>query len=62
GLSVGGRGRGGPRGGGARPPDDFLGLLALGLSMGQWLSLPMILAGVALMVWAYRRRAATAAA
>ena len=25
--------------------------------MGQWLSLPMILAGVALMVWAYRRRA-----
>ncbi|WP_431820210.1 prolipoprotein diacylglyceryl transferase [Burkholderia sp. F1] len=46
----------------AREPDDFLGLLALGLSMGQWLSLPMILAGVALMVWAYRRRAAAAAA
>jgi len=23
--------------------------------MGQWLSLPMILAGIAMMVWAYRR-------
>jgi len=31
-----------------REPDDFLGLLAAGLSMGQWLSLPMILAGAAL--------------
>jgi phosphatidylglycerol:prolipoprotein diacylglycerol transferase len=39
----------------AREPDDFLGLLALGLSMGQWLSLPMIVAGAALMVWAYAR-------
>jgi phosphatidylglycerol:prolipoprotein diacylglycerol transferase len=38
-----------------REPDSFLGLLALGLSMGQWLSLPMIFAGIALMVWAYRR-------
>ena len=38
-----------------RQPDDFLGLLALGLSMGQWLSLPMILAGGAMMGWAYRR-------
>lgn len=28
-----------------REPDSFLGLLSLGLSMGQWLSLPMILAG-----------------
>jgi phosphatidylglycerol:prolipoprotein diacylglycerol transferase len=35
----------------AREPDDFLGLLALGLSMGQWLSLPMVLAGVALFAW-----------
>jgi phosphatidylglycerol:prolipoprotein diacylglycerol transferase len=41
-----------------RQPDDFLGFLALGLTMGQWLSLPMVLAGVALMVWAYRRPAA----
>jgi phosphatidylglycerol:prolipoprotein diacylglycerol transferase len=42
-----------------REPDDFLGLLALGLTMGQWLSAPMILAGVALFAWA-RRSAATA--
>jgi phosphatidylglycerol:prolipoprotein diacylglycerol transferase len=39
----------------ARAPDDFLGLLALGFTMGQWLSAPMFLAGVALMAWAYRR-------
>ncbi len=31
-----------------REPDDFLGLLFGNLSMGQWLSLPMILAGVAM--------------
>jgi phosphatidylglycerol:prolipoprotein diacylglycerol transferase len=43
-----------------RQPDSFLGTLALGLTMGQWLSLPMILIGVALLGWAYRaqRRAA----
>jgi phosphatidylglycerol---prolipoprotein diacylglyceryl transferase len=35
----------------ARQPDDFLGFLALGLSMGQWLSLPMVAAGVGLMVF-----------
>jgi phosphatidylglycerol:prolipoprotein diacylglycerol transferase len=39
-----------------REPDDFLGLLALNLSMGQWLSLPMILAGVGLLTWARRKR------
>ena len=44
----------------ARQPDDFLGLLQLGLSMGQWLSAPMILAGVVMMVWAYRRAASPA--
>jgi phosphatidylglycerol---prolipoprotein diacylglyceryl transferase len=38
----------------ARQPDDFLGLLALNLSMGQWLSLPMILAGVGLLAYALR--------
>ena len=38
-----------------REPDSFLGLLALGLSMGQWLSLPMIAAGIVLLVWAGRR-------
>jgi phosphatidylglycerol:prolipoprotein diacylglycerol transferase len=40
-----------------RQPDSFLGLLALGLSMGQWLSLPMILLGIVLLVRAYRTRA-----
>ena len=41
-----------------REPDDFLGLLALGLSMGQWLSLPMAIAGIAMLAWAYRGGAA----
>ena len=39
-----------------REPDGFLGLLALGFSMGQWLSLPMTLGGIGLLVWAYRKR------
>ena len=34
----------------AREPDAFLGLLGLGLSMGQWLSLPMIFFGFYLIV------------
>jgi len=38
-----------------REPDAFLGLLGLGLSMGQWLSLPMIVAGLLLLRWAQRR-------
>ncbi len=38
-----------------REPDSYLGLLALGLTMGQWLSVPMVAAGVVLMAWAYRR-------
>ena len=44
----------------AREPDAFLGLLGLGLSMGQWLSLPMIALGLALM--AFSGRAAPAEA
>lgn len=40
-----------------REPDGFLGFLAMGLTMGQWLSLPMALGGVLLLVWSYRRRA-----
>ncbi len=40
-----------------RQPDDFLGLLAFNLSMGQWLSLPMILAGAAFLAWSSRRKA-----
>ena len=38
-----------------REPDSFLGLLALGLSMGQWLSLPMIAIGAAIFVISARR-------
>ena len=34
-----------------REPDSFLGLLALDMSMGQWLCVPMIVAGVALWLW-----------
>jgi len=39
----------------AREPDDFLGLLRWHLSMGQWLSLPMVAGGIAMLIWAYRR-------
>ena len=35
-----------------REPDSYLGLLSLGLSMGQWLCMPMVLAGIALWLWA----------
>ena len=38
-----------------REPDSFLGYLQFGLTMGQWLSLPMIAIGVVMMVRAYRR-------
>ncbi|MEJ6002975.1 prolipoprotein diacylglyceryl transferase [Paucibacter soli] len=41
-----------------REPDDFLGLRALNLSQGQWLSLPMIAAGLLIWWWASRRRPA----
>ena len=37
-----------------REPDNFLGLLALGMSMGQWLCLPMIAFGIGLWLWANR--------
>jgi phosphatidylglycerol:prolipoprotein diacylglycerol transferase len=40
-----------------REPDGFLGLLALGFTMGQWLSLPMALSGIAMLIWAYRKKA-----
>ena len=39
----------------ARQPDDYLGLLTLGLSMGQWLSVPMIVLGVIGFVWSGRK-------
>lgn len=38
-----------------REPDSFLGILALHMSMGQWLCVPMILGGVLLWVWAETR-------
>jgi phosphatidylglycerol:prolipoprotein diacylglycerol transferase len=38
----------------AREPDAFIGYLALGLTMGQWLCLAMILAGAALLAWSRR--------
>jgi phosphatidylglycerol---prolipoprotein diacylglyceryl transferase len=37
-----------------REPDSFLGLLALGMSMGQWLCLPMIAGGALLWWWCGR--------
>lgn len=43
-----------------REPDDFLGFLALGLSMGQWLCLPMIVFGLTLLPFAHAWRAAVA--
>jgi phosphatidylglycerol:prolipoprotein diacylglycerol transferase len=38
-----------------REPDAFLGYLSLGLSMGQWLCVPMIVGGAALWWWCGRR-------
>ena len=43
-----------------REPDSFLGLLALNMSMGQWLCLPMIAAGVIFWWWFGQRAPATA--
>jgi phosphatidylglycerol---prolipoprotein diacylglyceryl transferase len=43
-----------------REPDDFLGILALHMSMGQWLCIPMIVAGVGLWAWMDTRPAAAA--
>lgn len=39
-----------------REPDAFLGLQALGLSRGQWLCVPMVLAGIILLLWAYKKK------
>ena len=40
-----------------REPDAHLGLLSLGMSMGQWLCVPMIAGGVLLWLWCGRRMA-----
>jgi phosphatidylglycerol:prolipoprotein diacylglycerol transferase len=45
-----------------REPDSFLGLLAGGLSMGQWLCVPMVLGGAALWWWCGRQGRPAAAA
>ena len=41
------------------PDDGIFGLMPFGISMGQWLSLPMVLTGVGMMVWSQRKTAAT---
>lgn len=38
-----------------REPDAHLGLLSLGMSMGQWLCVPMIVGGLGLWLWARRQ-------
>jgi phosphatidylglycerol:prolipoprotein diacylglycerol transferase len=45
-----------------REPDSFLGLLALNMSMGQWLCVPMLLAGAVLWWWSGRTMAPEAKA
>ena len=40
-----------------REPDAHLGLLSLGMSMGQWLCVPMIVGGVGLWLWFGRGKA-----
>ncbi len=39
-----------------RQPDDYLGLLQLGFTMGQWLSLPMVFVGVWMLHAAYQKK------
>ncbi|GAB4142691.1 MAG: prolipoprotein diacylglyceryl transferase [Sphingomonadales bacterium] len=40
-----------------REPDPQLGVLSIGITMGQLLSLPMMMFGAGLMIWAWRRPA-----
>ncbi len=37
------------------PEDGFMGVLTLGITMGQWLSIPMILAGIVVLMWSGRQ-------
>jgi phosphatidylglycerol---prolipoprotein diacylglyceryl transferase len=39
-----------------REPDSYLGLLSMGLSMGQWLSAPMVIAGLVMFYLCRRTR------
>ena len=41
-----------------REPDAHLGILQLGMSMGQWLCVPMMIGGLALWVWASKQQKA----
>lgn len=43
-----------------REPDAHLGVLSLGMTMGQWLCLPMILAGLGLIIFSQTRKQAPA--
>jgi phosphatidylglycerol:prolipoprotein diacylglycerol transferase len=36
------------------PDDGIFGLMTFGVSMGQWLSLPMVVTGIAMMMWSKR--------
>ena len=36
------------------PDDGVFGLMTFGISMGQWLSLPMVVAGIAMLAWSKR--------
>ena len=36
------------------PDDGIFGLMTFGISMGQWLSLPMVIAGILMMLWSSR--------
>jgi phosphatidylglycerol---prolipoprotein diacylglyceryl transferase len=37
------------------PEEGFMGVMTLGISMGQWLSLPMVVAGILMLYWAYHQ-------
>ena len=43
-----------------REPDAYLGILSLGMSMGQWLCLPMMAGGAAMWMWAQQRQVSKA--
>jgi phosphatidylglycerol:prolipoprotein diacylglycerol transferase len=43
----------------AREPDSFLGFLALHLTLGQWLSIPMVVIGTGMMVYFARQHPAS---
>ena len=38
------------------PEEGIMGMMTLGISMGQWLSLPMVIAGILMLSWVYRKR------